>query len=177
MSLLLRQETSNDYEAVADVIKDAFAQVKESDQSEPRLVDRLRYSTAFIPELSIVAEVGKKIVGHVLLTKIKIKNETNSVDALALAPISVHPNYQKQGIGGALINEAHRRAQALGYGSIILVGHADYYPRFGYEPISKYDIELPFPAPAENCMVIEMVEDSLKGVNGMVEYDSIFFEK
>ena len=103
-------------------------------------------------------------------------NVNTSFDSLALAPVSVHPDFQNKGIGSALIKEAHKRAKALGFQSIILVGHADYYPRFGYELTSKYGIKLPFPAPEESCMIIELNENGLKDVSGTVEYSKPFFE-
>ncbi|MEM0991954.1 MAG: N-acetyltransferase [Bacteroidota bacterium] len=147
-----------------------------SDHKEQFLVERLRKSSAFISELSMVAEVGGKIVGHILLTKLKIKQETNEFDSLALAPVSVLPEFQGKGIGGKLILESHKKAKALGHKSIVLLGHEKYYPRFGYEQAAKYGIELPFEVPKENCMVIELVENGLNGVRGMVEYPKEFSE-
>jgi predicted N-acetyltransferase YhbS len=80
----------------------------------------LRASNAFIPELSIVAETEGKIVGHILLTKIKIRNDSTEFDslalALALAPVSVLPELQGKGIGRKLILEAHKKAKELGFG-------------------------------------------------------------
>ncbi|MEL6865570.1 MAG: N-acetyltransferase, partial [Bacteroidota bacterium] len=96
--------------------------------------------------------------------------------SLALAPVSVHPDFQGKGIGGQLIEEAHRIARELDYGSIVLLGHADYYPRFGYRPIHQYNIKLPFEAPPENCMVVELKAGALEEVNGEVVYDAAFFE-
>lgn len=176
MSLTIRTEDQEDYQAVFEVIEAAFRSMEMSDHKEQFLVERLRKSDAFVPELSIVAAWNKKIVGHIILTKIKIKNDKDSFDSLALAPVSVHPDYQKKGIGKKLILESHERAKVLGFQSIVLLGHADYYPKFRYEKTSKYGIKLPFPAPEENCMVIALGENALKGVNGTVEYSKPFFE-
>ncbi len=177
MEIKLRQETQSDFDQVSTVIEEAFKELEISDQSEHRLVDRLRTSSAFIPELSIVALLGDEVVGHVLLTKIIIKNGVDSTASLSLAPISVKPKYQRRGIGGQLIREAHRTARKLGYKSVILVGHETYYPRFGYEKTSKYGISLPFEAPEENCMVKELKEGTLSEVQGMVVYPKAFFEE
>lgn len=73
-----------------------------------------------------------------------------------------------------LIREAHRRAANLGYGLSLLVGHKDYYPRFGYKRASSFGIEFPLEAPDECCMVAELQEDSLKDVHGMVRYPAAF---
>lgn len=172
--MIIRQENNNDYKEVFSVIEKAFKEEEFTDHKEQFLVERLRTSKAFIPELSIVAEVNGKIVGHILITKVKVKNKTKEFDSLALAPVSVIPEFQNKGIGGKLITHSHNKARELGYKSIILLGHESYYPKFGYEQADKYGIKLPFEVPKENCMVIELVEDGLKGVNGMVEYAKEF---
>ncbi len=177
MKVQIRKERATDYDQVEQVIESAFRSVDYSDQTEHKLVNRLRNSSAFIPDLSLVAISDDQIVGHILVTRIHIENEHHRVfPSLALAPVSVLPAFQKQGIGRQLIEEAHRIAKRLGHGSIILLGHADYYPRFGYVPTSHYGIRLPFEAPEENCMVLELMEDGLAGVQGVVVYPSAFFE-
>ena len=175
MDVKLRQETTADYEAVFKIIEEAFKSEEYSDNTEQFLVERLRNSKAFIPQLSIVAEADGIIVGHILLTNIQIKNDQESFESLALAPVSVKPSHQKLGIGGQLIKEAHRIAKELGYKSIVLLGHAEYYPKFGYQLCRNYGIKIPFDAPEENCLVVELIEDGLKGVNGMVEYAKEFY--
>ncbi|MEM9329594.1 MAG: N-acetyltransferase [Bacteroidota bacterium] len=170
----LRQEASEDHSAVFHVLKAAFRTESNPDPEEPDLVDRLRKSHAFIPELSIVAEHQGKIVGHILLTKIKVIDGTKESDSLALAPVSVLPAFQGQGIGGRLIEHAHEMAKAMGHQSIILLGHADYYPRFGYRQTTEFGIKMPFEVPAENCLAIELVKDGLMGVRGRVQYPSEF---
>lgn len=171
---MIRQEKTTDFKSVFDLIEKAFKTEKMSDHREQFLVERLRNSTAFIPELSMVAEVDDKIIGHILLTKLKIKKDQTEFNSLALAPVSVLPEHQGKGIGGMLIEQAHKTAKELGYKSIVLLGHEQYYPRFGYEQADKYGIELPFNAPKENCMVIELTQNGLDGVAGMVEYPKEF---
>lgn len=176
MELILRKEIPDDYSEVEDIIEQAFKSESINEPTEHILVRKLRDSSAFIPELSIVAEVDKKIVGHIILSKIKINNNKNSFDSLALAPVSVLPSNQNRGVGAQLIYESHRMAKKLGYKSIVLLGHENYYPKFGYKLTKEYGITLPFEAPDENCMVIELVEGGLEGVNGIVEYSSAFNE-
>ncbi|MEM9546137.1 MAG: N-acetyltransferase [Bacteroidota bacterium] len=174
MDLILRKEAPSDYDEVLKLIKKAFLNEEYSDHSEHLLVDRLRKSKSFVPELSIVAELNKKIVGHILLTKIQINSTTQSFPSLALAPVSVHPDHQGKGIGGKLILCSHEVARDLGYQSIVLLGHENYYPRFGYERADTYGIELPFDVPPQNCMVIELIENGLNGVQGLVKYAKEF---
>ena len=105
MPLTIRQEQTQDYQAVYHINKQAFEQ-----EAEAKLVDALRssdafVSAAFVSELSLVAELDNQIVGHILFTKIKIINDSTSYESLALAPMAVLDDYQKQGIGGALIRE------------------------------------------------------------------------
>ncbi|KAF2081890.1 GNAT family N-acetyltransferase [Flavobacterium sharifuzzamanii] len=176
MEIILRQENKNDFESVFHLIEKAFEKEEYSDHKEQFLVERLRKSDAFIPELSIVAEIDNHIVGHILFTKLQIKNETQTFPSLALAPVSVLPEFQGKGIGSKLILRGHEIAQSLGYKSVILLGHQDYYPRFGYELCEKYNIKMPFDVPAENCMIIELADDGLKGISGEVVYPSAFFE-
>ncbi|MFK7950033.1 MAG: GNAT family N-acetyltransferase [Saprospiraceae bacterium] len=173
---MIRQEQVQDYEKVFKVIEAAFKNIAYSDQSEPFLVNRLRESDAFIPELSLVAIVDGEIVGHILLTKILIENKNETFQSLALAPVSVVPNYQGQGIGSQLIKIAHQKAKTLGYESIILLGHENYYPRFGYRQTTNFGIKLPFDVPKENSMAIELVENALQKVSGTVVYPKAFFE-
>ena len=171
MKIKIRQECVTDFGEVTSLIEEAFKNEPNSDHKEQFLVDRLRETEAFIPELSIVALLENKVVGHILLTKIKIGNSIS----LALAPVSVLPEYQGNGIGSKLIIEAHNKARELGYQSVVLLGHKDYYPRFGYVVAEKFGIKLPFDVPSECIMAIELTPNALKEVNGIVEYHSTFF--
>lgn len=176
MEINIRKEEIKDYKTVFHLIEKTFASEQMSDHKEQYLVERLRQSEAFIPELSLVAEIENKIVGHILLTKLKIKNKQNEFDSLALAPVSVLPEYQGKGIGAMLIKHAHKKAKALGHTSIVLLGHEHYYPRFGYKQADTFGIKLPFEVPKKNCMAIELIDNGLKDVSGMVEYPKAFYE-
>ena len=176
MEIIIRKEEPKDYKEVFKLIEKAFESEQMSNHKEQFLVERLRKSNAFVPELSLVAEIENKIVGHILLTKLKIKNGQDTFDSLALAPVSVLPEFQGKGIGGKLIIKSHKTAKELGYKSIILLGHEKYYPKFGYKQADRFDIELPFEVPKENCMAIELVENGLNEVSGIVEYPKEFNE-
>lgn len=172
----VREERPKDHEAVARVVELAFRDMAESDHDEHRLVGRLRRSEAFVPQLSLVAETNEgEIIGHILMTKVRIVSAEESFVSLGLAPVCVLPAWQRRGVGSLLIHEAHRRAAALGFSSAVLLGHKDYYPRFGYRPASIFGISFPFDAPGECCMAVELLPGGLKGVSGTVEYDKAFF--
>ena len=178
--MILRSEQPSDYDAVYHVIKDAFETAEERDGNEQDLVVALRKSDAFIPSLSIVAEIDGVVVGHILFTKITlISNDSAVVDeaidgaALALAPLSVLPAYQQQGIGGALIEEGHRRAREMGYDYSVVLGSATYYPRFGYIPADELGILPCFEVPRENFMAHQL-RDETSRVSGVVRYAKEF---
>ncbi|MEX2346992.1 MAG: N-acetyltransferase [Balneolaceae bacterium] len=114
-NISIRQEQRKDYDSVFEVIRKAFEDMEMTDHQEQFLVQRLRTSDAFVPELSLVAEHENEIIGHILLTNVRIKNGWQEFQSLALAPVTVLPGYQKQGIGGMLIKHAHKRAKELGF--------------------------------------------------------------
>ncbi len=175
MNVTIRQERTADYKAVFNLIKLAFKNEDVSDHNEQLIVEELRKSTAFIPEFSLVAEFNNEIVGHILLTKINIKNNKQQFISLALAPISVLPKHQRKGIGRLLIEKAHQIAKNDDYKSIVVLGHESYYPKFGYQQAHKFGIKFPFNAPEENCMVIELIKNGLQGVTGIIEYPKEFY--
>ena len=167
----IRTERVGDAEAISEVVTRAYAGIGYSDHREHLMVDRLRESGSFVPDLSLVAEIGSEIIGHLLLSRVTITGDPPSTDGLALAPLSVAPKHQAKGVGHALVSEAHLRARRAGFGYIVLVGPSDYYRRFGYEPLSNYPVTLPFDAPAAESMILILAAAALRGVNGEVQYD------
>lgn len=167
--MLIRQETSNDYKEVYELITEAFATAEHADGNEQDLVVALRKGNAFIPELSLVAEVENKLVGHILFTKAKVNNDI----VLVLAPLSIKPEYQKQSIGTALTTEGHKIAKKLDYQYSLVLGSATYYPRVGYIPAEQIGIEVSEGIPTENFMAIKLQDDA-KMISGTVTYAKEF---
>ena len=165
----IRKENKNDYNEVYNVIKKAFETAEHSDGNEQDLVVRLRKSRAFIPELSLVAVEENKIVGYILFTKIKIKDNIE----LALAPLAVLPEYQRKGIGKKLIETGHNIAKNLGYHYSIVLGSENYYSKMGYIPAIQYGIKAPFQVPDENFMAIKLNDTNIE-IKGTVEYAKEF---
>lgn len=165
----IRQEEPRDYETVYRVVKAAFESAEQSDGNEQDLVNALRTSRAFIPALSLVAECGGEIAGHILFTEVRVGGTTQ----LALAPLSVLPSCQRQGIGRALIQTGHEHAAALGYQYSIVLGSAQYYPKMGYLPAERYGIKPPFDVPGENFMAYRLRKDA-PAVSGTVRYAEEF---
>ena len=158
-------ETKEDFEVVYEVVQTAFKNAEHSDGNEADLVVALRNSLAFVPELSLVAKIQDKVVGHLLLTEISIGENVG----LALAPLAVLPDFQKQGVGSALIKKAHEVAEKLGYPAIVVLGDPNYYSKFGYEEASQWQIQAPFDIPSEYFRVCFLKQQGEKPV-GLVTY-------
>lgn len=163
----IRPEIKEDYSKIYKINKLAF----KSDE-EPRLVEAIRKLENFIPELSLVAIKNDKNVGHILFSPITIESKNHSVHALA--PIAVLPEFQNQGIGSELVKHGLKECKRMGHKIIILFGHPNYYPRFGFSSARAKGLESPFPVSDEVFMVIELVPNALDGISGMVNYSSAF---
>jgi putative acetyltransferase len=167
----VRTESAADHRATFEVVQRAFGR-----HAEARLVDALRRSPAFSAELSLVAERNGRIVGHLLFSRITVRTPTTAVAALALAPLSVHPDFQNQGIGMQLTRAGLDRCRRLGHTLVIVLGHRKYYPRFGFTPARPQGITAPFPLENDDAfMVLELVPGALRDVSGVVEYPPPFF--
>lgn len=170
MDLTIRPETATDYAFVYEINKIAFGQ-----DAEARLVDLLRQNIEFIPGLSLVAQLGPQIVGHILFSKIYIEDHCgNRFESLALAPLAILPEFQKKGIGKKLVRCGLQKAAELGFKSVIVLGHEHYYPKFGFRPAGRWNINAPFEVSANAFMAIELVQDGLNGVSGTVVYSKEF---
>lgn len=175
-SISVKQPEPHDLPAICRLIEEAFASVQESDHREQFLVERLLSSPSFIPELSLTAWIQNELVGYILLTEIEILSKAGSTPTLSLAPLAVRPDFQRQGIGAALIEEAHKRAAELNYETVLVLGHKDYYPRFGYKKAGDFGIIFPFEVPPEFCMVKELTPGAASRAAGQVKYPEAFFE-
>lgn len=175
-SISIKQQEPHDLPAICRLIEEAFATVQESDHREQFLVKRLLSSPGFIPELSLTAWIDSELVGYILLTEIEILSKAGSIPTLSLAPLAVRPDFQRQGIGAALIEEAHKRAAELNYETVLVLGHKDYYPRFGYRRAEDFGIIFPFGVPPEFCMVKELTAGAASLAAGQVKYPKAFFE-
>jgi putative acetyltransferase len=167
--LQIRAERNEDLKAIRQINDAAFKGVNES-----RLVEAIRNSEQFVPELSLVAEAEGELIGHILFSIVSIQSHDTAFPTLALAPMAVAPEYQNQGVGSLLVKEGIKRAEELGFEHIVVLGHPAYYPRFGFLPAVTKGIESPFPVPDEVFMALEIKEGSLSKMNGKVIYPPAF---
>jgi putative acetyltransferase len=165
----IRPEEAPDIPAISEIHRSAFG-----GDTEAMIVDAVRASPGFIRDLSLVAVKDRRVVGHILLSLIRIETGTSSSPALALAPIAVLPGCQKRGIGSLLVEEGLRRCRELGHSIVVVVGEPSFYTRFGFTPARARGLEAPFPVPDEAFMVLELPDGALKGITGMVCYPPPF---
>lgn len=171
MKIIIRQELKEDLARIKEINDQAFGQ-----EGEGRLVNKLREKDQFISELSLVAETDETVVGHILFYPVKINSNLEKHTTLSLGPMSVLPKYQKKGIGGKLISEGLKRAKDVGFRSVIVVGHPEYYPKFGFTKASNWSIKVPFDSPDEAFMALEIVKGELQDKSGIIEYPLEFME-
>ena len=169
MNLTITTETEEDFDGITRLHDLSFNQTEEGE-----LVKRLRKTSNFISKLSLVAKTEKEVVGHILFYPIRIETEIRECDSLALAPISVHPRYQNMGVGSSLIRKGLAIAKRLGFRSVIVLGHSNYYPRFGFKPANRWGIGPPFEVPDDVFFAMELVKNGLKDCGGIVEYPEEF---
>ena len=169
--LTIRPEQSTDHEQVFQVNQLAFGQ-----PDEAHLVQALRRSSAFIAELSLVAVEDERVVGHILFSRIVVRSRATTHEALALAPMAVLPARQRVGIGSSLVRRGLADARHLGHRVVIVVGHPEYYPRFGFVPGEPLGVTPPFEVSPGAFMVLELQPNALVGVRGEVQYPPEFGE-
>ncbi len=166
----IRPETPADYAGVYEVNRLAFGQ-----DAEPRLVEAMRQTPDHIPELSLVAESSGRIIGHVLFSPTVIEGGGAPVPTLSLAPLAVRPEFQRQGVGSALTRAGLEAARRLGHRLLVVVGHKEYYPRFGFVDTARSGIEPPIEIPPGVFMVCELVPGALAGVRGTLRFPAPYY--
>jgi putative acetyltransferase len=162
----IRRERADDVPAIHAVHCAAFPT-----DLEARLVDRLRENGH--ATISLVAEIQEQIVGHILFSPVTIADQR--ANALGLAPVAVQPAYQRRGIGGRLILAGLDVCREHDIGLVVLLGHPDYYPRFGFQRASRFGLDNEYGAD-EAFMVLELCAQSIPASGGLVRYGPEFAE-
>lgn len=170
--MLIRQEKEQDFAAIYDLVKKAFATAKVSNGDEQNFVTRLRASKNYIPELALVAEEAGQIIGHIMLTNTFISVDDDRHDTLLLAPISVALEHRGKGVGGKLIEEAFRIAKEKGHTSAVLVGDPEYYKHFGFKASAEYEISNTNEIPGQYVLACELVPDALQNTGGSITFET-----
>ena len=168
MKASVRLEAADDAAAVGDVNQKAFA-----GPVEARIVDAVRGSPGSI---SLVATVDGQVVAHILFTPVSIDPPPARIRVAGLAPMAVLPDFQRLGIGGELIRAGFRECRRLEYSAVVVVGHPDYYPRFGFQPADTWGLKYVDPVPREVFMAVELETGALSDCSGIVRFRPEFVE-
>ena len=163
----IREEQPSDIEKTWEVNSEAF-----ETEAEANLVNALRSSGCTY--ISLVAETETNIVGHILFTPVELSGDYNKIKIMGLAPMAVFSQYQNKGIGSKLVEAGLELCKSRGYDAVVVLGHPNYYPKFGFEPSVKYNIKSEYDVPDDVFMVLELVPGSLKTHAGVIKYHEAF---
>jgi putative acetyltransferase len=163
----IRSETNRDINGIYHVNEQAFNRKTEAD-----LVDNLRINKAIT--LSLIAEVEEKIIGHILFSPVIVQPDQSDYNSVTLAPLAVLPAYQHKGIGSQLIRTGLKECRLLGHDFVFLVGHPEYYPRFGFIQAKSKGFECEFEAPDEAWMLVQLDKKTSIQTGGTVYFRTEF---
>jgi putative acetyltransferase len=163
----IRKENPGDIEKIRDINIAAF-----KTDAEARLVNALRVSgVAF---MSLVFEQNDDLLGHIFFTPVEFEDEHPGVRLMGLAPMAVLPGHQNSGIGSTLVKEGIQKCMADSYDAIVVLGHPEFYTRFGFRPSVEFGIKSEYDVPDEVFMVLELRKNSLDGINDIVKFNAKF---
>lgn len=165
----IRVEEHEDIAAIRNVNEQAFGQLAEAD-----LVDALRRNGK--AALSLVAEEDDHIVGHILFSPVTLETDAGELIGVGLAPVAVLPEFQNRGVGSALVERGLEICREAGHRFAVVLGHPNYYPRFGFIPASRFGIKREYETPDENFMAMELRGGALRNQAGMARYQPEFNE-
>ena len=164
--MIIREERRVDVESIRAVNLAAF-----ETSTEAQLVDALRRQAT--PLISLVAEDDANIVGHILFSPVTLTSEPG-LSLMGLAPMAVVPSRQRQGVGSRLVREGLARCREVDAAGVVVLGHPEYYPRFGFVPASRLFLRSEYDVPEEAFMARELREGALKGLSGTIRYHPVF---
>ena len=164
--MLIRPEEDKDRAAVHALNTAAFGS-----PAEANLVDALRQEVR--PVIALVADDCHTVVGHIMFSPVVLPDNPG-LRIMGLAPMAVSPQHQRKGIGSALVRAGLERCKLIGFGAVVVLGHPEYYPRFGFSPASRFGIGCEYEAPDEAFMLIELEPGYLRGAFGKVKYHAAF---
>ncbi len=161
---VIRSEEQRDFESVFRINALAF-----DADTEAKLVELLRKVEGYI---SLVAEKDGQIIGHISFTPVRLGDQKTAF--AGLAPMSVLPKYQNQGIGSQLVEAGLQACREAGFTAVFVLGHPGYYPRFGFQIARPKGFSCEYPSQDEAFMVLELVDGALDGKQGLIKYDPAF---
>jgi putative acetyltransferase len=167
MHLSIREEEPADVVAIRDVNEKAFDRPHEA-----RLIEQLRANDAVL--LSLVAVCDGRVVGHILYSPVSLGEGPNESHGAGLGPMAVLPEFQRAGVGSKLITEGSRRFKENGCPFIVVLGHPEYYPRYGFVAASRYGVRCQWEVPDEAFMMLPLDKSKLNAMTGLARYRDEF---
>ena len=165
--ITIRREEPEDQTSVRHVNERAFGR-----EDEANLVDALRAGNKAL--LSLVATRNDRVIGHILFSAVTIEPGKENFRAAGLAPMAVLPEFQRQGVGSLLIKIGLDECKRAGIEGLVVLGHPNYYPRFGFIPASRYGIKCEFNVADEAFMAMELREGAFQNRQGTAKYQPEF---
>jgi putative acetyltransferase len=165
-SLIIREENSADFECIRHVNIDAFPT-----QAEADLVESLRISAN--PFISLVAERENHTIGHILFTPVTLENGKN-LHLMGLGPMAVLNQFQNQGVGAELVTNGLIKCKQENVDAVVVLGHPNFYPKFGFTPSVHYKIKSEYNVPDDVFMIYECIPNILMGSTGIIKYHPTF---
>ena len=176
MEVSIKKTDKKDFFQTENLTREAFWNVYKPGCDEHLILNKIRKSKSYIPELDLVAIKENQIIGHIISTKARVIDTVNMEhEVLCVGPISVLPEFQKRGVGTKLLNYSITEAENLGYTAMILFGNPDYYHRFGFRNAKENEITTKDFKNFEPFMALELQLNSLKNVSGRFFEDNAFF--
>lgn len=164
--LLIREEEEKDQAVVRAVNSWAFGRTSEAD-----LVDALREQER--SAVSLVAEKGGRVVAHIMFSPVSIAGRAH-LKLMGLGPMAVAPEHQRHGVGSGLVRAGLEKCKQLGFGAVVVLGHPEYYRRFGFVPSVRFGMSCEYEAPRDAFMAMELEPGFLRDAAGRVKYHEAF---
>jgi putative acetyltransferase len=163
----IRNERPEDIKRIRKINSEAF-----ETETEANLVNTLRSSG--VQYISLVYEENDKLLGHIFFTPVELEGDRSGLHIMGLGPMAVTTKFQNIGIGSSLVKAGIERCKLEGIDAIVVLGHPNYYPRFGFEPSIKYGVKSEYEIPDEVFMALELKNNALKGKQGTIKYNEAF---
>ena len=163
----VRPEQAGDQAGIRHIHLQAFG-----GDSEAKLVDRLRNTELSL--ISLVAEEQALLVGHILFSPVSLVGPVPAPPLAGLAPMAVVPQWQRRGVGRSLVTTGLEYCARANYVAVVVLGHPEYYPRFGFVPASRFQIKCEYDVPDEVFMLKELQPSALQGISGTIHYHPAF---
>lgn len=167
--MIIRPETKDDIAAIRAVNELTFGR-----PGEAELVEKLRASGKIL--LSLVAIHDNEVAGHILFCPVTIESAGGSFAAVGLGPMAVTPHLQRQGMGSSLVRSGLDTLRARQHEAVVVLGHPEFYGRFGFETSRKFGVGCQYEVPEEVFMLAELQPGAMAGRGGTVVYPVEFNE-